>query len=322
MTFWRGHAERATNWHQNWAMMADEGAGEEDSSRILGRLWHFQKATLGAQQIGTQRGAMVSGGAAGEGEERSSRADLWWLYGEADAIGAERRTAEPDVVAEDEIGGRTSAVTKRRVQRRAVSVITTMRTISTRQNPVEDETDPEVTFETLSAPTAVVAKPSSRTTVTRGEIAMASGRVTDWAQSLDTGLNTPTSIPTFGRGAFTPTISVRGAMVVSGSGRGIIKLDEPDYIRVRCNELATPGRSGRSSRASVRSVDMVELESRLLQERNEKVGAFEEQLLKIQQDYPQSSDGFQGMQQQDEQVSAGERTELTLQLNEVKMVNI
>ena len=50
-----------------------------------------------------------------------------------DAVGAERMTAEPDIVMEDEIGGRTtSAVTKRRVQRGAMSVITSQRTISTR----------------------------------------------------------------------------------------------------------------------------------------------------------------------------------------------
>ena len=50
-----------------------------------------------------------------------------------------------------------------------------------------------MTFETLPRATADVAKPSGRTTVTRGGIAMASGRVTDWAQSLAIGLNTPTS---------------------------------------------------------------------------------------------------------------------------------
>ena len=55
---------------------------------------------------------------------------------------------------------------------------------------------------------------------------------------------------------------------------------------------------------------------------NEKVGAFEEQLRKMQQDYPQSAYGFQGMQQQGEQVSASERTELTLQLDEVKRIKI
>ena len=92
-------------------------------------------------------------------------------------------------------------------------------------------------------------------------------------------------------------------MALCGSGRGIMRLDDPGYIGVRLDEPATPGRS---SRASVRSVDMAEMESRLRQEMNEKVGAFEEQLRKMQQDYPQSADGFQGKQQQGQQVSAGE----------------
>ena len=72
----------------------------------------------------------------------------------------------------------------------------------------------------------------------------------------------------------------------------------------------------------MRFVDIAELESRLRQDMNEKVGAFEEQLRKMQQDYPQSADGFEGMQHQGEQVSAGDRTELTIQLDEVKMVRI
>ena len=171
----------------------------------------------------------MSGEAAGEGEEHSSREYISWLYGEADAVGAERKTAERDVVVEDEIGGRTtSAVTKRRIQRRAMSVVTTKTTISTRQHsvPVQDETDPEVTFKALSRATADVAMQSSRTTATRGGIAMASGRVTDWAQSLDIGLNTSTGTPTFGRGTYTPTIRGRGAMALSGSGRGIMRLDD------------------------------------------------------------------------------------------------
>ena len=53
---------------------------------------------------------------------------------------------------------------------------------------------------------------------------------------------------------------------------------------------------------------------------NGKVGAFEEQLRKLQQDYPPSANGFQAIQQQREQVSASERTELTLQLDWVKPV--
>ena len=169
-----------------------------------------------------------------------------------------------------------------------------------------DETVSKVTFKTLSRATAAFAKLASRTTATRGGIAMASGRVTDWAQSLDIGLNMPTGTPTFGCEAFTPTIGGRGAMALSGSGRGIMRLDDPGYIGIRRGEPATPGRSGRSSRASVRSAHMAELESRLRQEMNEKVGAFEEQLRKMQQDYPQSADGFQGKQQQGQQVSAGE----------------
>ena len=57
---------------------------------------------------------------------------------------------------------------------------------------------------------------------------------------------------------------------------------------------------------------MAELESRLRQEMNENVGSFQEQLRKMQQDYSQSAYGFQGMQQQEEQMSVSERTELTL----------
>ena len=115
-------------------------------------------------------------------------------------------------------------MTKRRVQRGALSVVTTQRTISTLQNPVVDETDPEVTFKTLSRATAAVAKPASRTTATRGGIAMASERVKDWAQTVDIGLNTPTSTPTFGRRPFTPTIpwcygSIRNRTRYNEAGR-------------------------------------------------------------------------------------------------------
>ena len=92
---------------------------------------------------------------------------------------------ELDVVVKDEIGDRTTSAVTKRVQRGAMSAITTQRTISTQQHPVEDETDPEVTFKTLPKATAVVTIPSSRTNATRGEIAIASGRVTDWAQCLD-----------------------------------------------------------------------------------------------------------------------------------------
>ena len=118
------------------------------------------------------------------------------------------------------ISGPTSVISKKRVQRGALSIITTPMTISTRQHPVEDEMDPEVTFKTLLRATAAVAKPWTRTTATRGGIAMASGRVTDWAHSLGIGLITPTSTPTFGRGAFTPITSGRSAMPLSGSESG------------------------------------------------------------------------------------------------------
>ena len=67
---------------------------------------------------------------------------------------------------------------------------------------------------------------------------------------------------------------------------------------------------------------MKELESRLLQEMNEKVGSLEEQLRKMQQDYAHRADGFQEMQQQEEQMSASELTELILQQDEVKRVKI
>ena len=79
-----------------------------------------------------------------------------------------------------------------------MSVVIIQRTISTRQHPVpvKDETDPEVTFKTLSRAIAAFAKQSSGTTATRGGTAMASDLVTDWAQSLDIGLNTSTSTPT------------------------------------------------------------------------------------------------------------------------------
>ena len=63
-------------------------------------------------------------------------------------------------------------------------------------------------------------------------------------QSLDVGYDTPTGKSTFGHSVFTPTISGRGALALAGSGRGIVKLDEPSYIEMRRNELPTPGRSG------------------------------------------------------------------------------
>ena len=83
-----------------------------------------------------------------------------------------------------------------------------------------------------------------------------------------------------------------------------MRLDDPDYIGVKRDKSATPGRSGRSSRASLRSVDMAELKNRLRQQMDEKFGAWEKQLRKMQQDYPQSAGGFQRMQQQEELVLA------------------
>ena len=120
----------------------------EESNRSAGRLWPFGKVTLRAQQMGAQRGAMMDEEGAGEEEDNNSTPKLSWLYGRTimTDVDAELGTEEPDVI-EDGVSGRsTSVMTKRRVQRGALSVITTQRTISTRQHPVVDETDPEVTF--------------------------------------------------------------------------------------------------------------------------------------------------------------------------------
>ena len=249
---------------QGEAMVDEEEAGEEEGiKRTAGRLWPIGNAMLGARHVGAQRGVMMD-------EEAAEKDDIHHIarplcpFAKADAVAAGQTPEEPDV-GENGINSRpTSVISKKRVQREALSIIITRRTISTRQHPVEDEIDPEVTFKTLPrATTAAVAKPWTRTTATRGGIAMASGRVTDWAHSIDIGLITPTSTPTFGRETFTPITSGRGAMPLSGSGRGLMRLDDPGCTGVRRNELATLGRSGRSSRASVRSVDMAELESRL-----------------------------------------------------------
>ena len=86
-------------------------------------------------------------------------------------------------------------------------------------------------------------------------------------------------------------MSRRGALSLSGSGRGVMKLDDPNYIGVRRYEFPTPERSGRSSsRASTISVVIEELENRLRQEMIEIVGAFAEQLRKIQQEYQENAD--------------------------------
>ena len=79
-------------------------------------------------------------------------------------MAAGQRTEEPDVVEDGVDDRQTSVISRRRAQREAMSVITTQGTISTRQHPVKDETNPEVTFKTLSGAAAAVAKPSSRTT--------------------------------------------------------------------------------------------------------------------------------------------------------------
>ena len=137
--------------------------------RTAGRLWPFEKATLGAQQIDAERGIMMDEEGAAEEEDINHTARLLCPFGEVDAVVTGQRTEEPDVV-EDGVHGRPKSVISRiRVQRGALSVIITQRTISTRQHPVEDEIDPEVTFKTLSKATAGVAKPSSRTIATRGE---------------------------------------------------------------------------------------------------------------------------------------------------------
>ena len=112
----------------------------------------------GRRQIGTQRGAMMDEEGVGE-EDINRTAGRLWPFAKTDDMAAGQRTEEPDVV-DDGIGDRpTSAISRRRVQRGALSVITTQRTISTRQHPVVDETDPEMTFKTLSRATVVVAKP-------------------------------------------------------------------------------------------------------------------------------------------------------------------
>ena len=125
----------------------------------------------GRQEFGAQRGAMMDEEGAGEEEDNNSTPKLPWRYGQVmmTDVRAEQGMEEPDF-AEDGVSGRqTSAISRRRVQREALSVITTQRTISMRRHPVVDETDPEMTFKTLSRATAAVVKPSSRTTATRGE---------------------------------------------------------------------------------------------------------------------------------------------------------
>ena len=84
-------------------------------------------------------------------------------------------------------------------------------------------------------------------------------------------------------------------MALTGNGRGIMKLYDPDYIGVRRNELPTPGRSGLSSRASTMSLNIKELENRLRQKMDEK------QLQMMQHEYQHYADGAQKRQQQAQQ---------------------
>ena len=114
-------------------MVDEEGAGEEeDIIRTAGRLWPFGKATMGAQQIGTQRGDMMDEEGAAEEEDINHTARLLCPFGVADAVAAGQRTEEPDVV-EDGVDGRPkSVISRRRVHGGAMSLITTQRTISTR----------------------------------------------------------------------------------------------------------------------------------------------------------------------------------------------
>ena len=96
---------------------------------------------------------------AAEEEDINHAVRLLLSFGEADAVATKQRTEEPDVV-DDGIGDRpTSVISKRRVQRGVMSAITTQRTTSTRQHPVEDKTDPKVTFKTLLRAAAAVVKP-------------------------------------------------------------------------------------------------------------------------------------------------------------------
>ena len=98
---------------------------------------------------------MVSEGGAGGEEDINRAAGRLWHFAKADAVAAEQRTEEPDVVDDGICDRPTSVISRRRVRRAALSIIITQRTISTRQHPVEDETDPEVTFKTTNS----VAKP-------------------------------------------------------------------------------------------------------------------------------------------------------------------
>ena len=117
-----------------------------------------------AQQIGAQRGSIMDDEGAAEKEDINNTARLLCPLGEACAVAVGQRTKKPDVVEDGIDVSSKSLISRMGVQRGAMSIITTQRTISMRQHPVEDETDPEVTFKKLTRAAAAVAKPSSRTT--------------------------------------------------------------------------------------------------------------------------------------------------------------
>ena len=72
----------------------------------------------------------------------------------------------------------------------------------------------------------------------------------------------------------------------------------------------------------MRSVDIEELENKLRQERNEKVGAFDGQLRKMQQKYQHNTDEVQikHLQVGQDSLEASEHAELTRQLDDVRRV--
>ena len=104
-------------------------------------------------------------------------------------------------------------------------------TILTRQHPSEDEADSEVPFKTsLPGETAAAAKPTTRTSATRGGITVVSQTVTDWTKSQHIGLEMQTITSAFGRSLLTPTIIGRDVSALYRSGQDIMKLDNPGYI--------------------------------------------------------------------------------------------
>ena len=96
---------------QRGAKVSEGGAGEEDINHVAGSLWSFGKATLGAQQIGAQRGTMMDEEGAGE-EDSNRTGDSLCPFLEADAVAAGQRTMEPHVV-ESGIDSRPTSVISR-----------------------------------------------------------------------------------------------------------------------------------------------------------------------------------------------------------------